>query len=146
MKLKFIFLGKKMSEPIDAMIINYLKRLNVYVKSDYLYLQEKNQAKLEQKILSTIKPNTCLIILDENGKSLNTVEYTQFIEDKISRYSSILFVVGDAYGIPNKILNSSNYLIALSKMTFPHLLARLILVEQTYRSFTIFNNHPYHHE
>ena len=51
MKLKFIFLGKKMSEPIDAMIINYLKRLNVYVKSDYLYLQEKNQAKLERSSL-----------------------------------------------------------------------------------------------
>ena len=146
MKLKFIFLGKKVSEPIDTMIVNYLKRLNLYVKSEYLYLQDKNQAKLEQKILSTIKPNTCLIILDEKGKNLNTLEYTHFIEDKINRYSSILFVVGDAYGIPNKILNLSDYLIALSKMTFPHLLARLILVEQTYRSFTILNNHPYHHE
>ena len=103
-------------------------------------------SKIEQKILSAIKPNTCLIILDEKGKSLNTFEYTQFLEDKISRYSSILFVVGDAYGIPHKIRNSSDYLIALSKMTLPHLFARLILVEQTYRSFTIFNNHPYHHE
>ena len=49
MKLKFIFLGKKVSEPIDTMIVNYLKRLNLYVKSEYLYLQDKNQAKLEQK-------------------------------------------------------------------------------------------------
>ena len=146
MKLKFIFLGKKMSKPIDTMIINYLQRLNRYVKSEYLYLQDKNQGKLEQKVLSTIKPNTCLIILDEKGKNLNTLEYSQFIEDKISRYSSILFVVGDAYGVPTKILHSSDYLIALSEMTFPHLFARLILVEQTYRSFTIFNNHPYHHE
>ena len=146
MKLKFIFLGKKMSKPIDAMIINYLKRLNRYVKSEYLYLQDKNHSKLEQKVLSAIKPNTCLIILDEKGKNLNTLEYSQFIEDKINRYSSILFVVGDAYGIPTKILHSSDYLIALSEMTFPHLFARLILVEQTYRSFTIFNNHPYHHE
>ena len=146
MKLKFIFLGKKMSEPIDNMIINYLKRLNVYVKSDHLYLQDKNHSKIEQKILSAIKPNTCLIILDEKGKSLNTFEYTQFLEDKINRYSSIWFVVGDAYGVPHKIRNSSDYSIALSKMTLPHLFARLILVEQTYRSFTIFNNHPYHHE
>lgn len=146
MKLKFIFLGKKMSSSFDAMIMNYLKRLNVYVKSEYVYLQDKNQSKLEQKILSNIKANTCLIILDEGGKGFSTLEYTRFIEDKINRYSSLLFVVGDAYGISNKIINSSNYVIALSKMTFPHVIARLILVEQTYRSFTILNNHPYHHE
>ena len=146
MKLKFIFLGKKMSPSIDAMIISYQKRLNIYVKSECVYLNEKNQSKLEQKILSNIKTNMCLIILDEKGKNLNSLEYTQFIEDKINRYSSLLFIVGDAYGVPNKIIHASNFLIALSKMTFPHLFARLMLIEQTYRSFTILNNHPYHHE
>ena len=146
MKLKFIFLGKKMSESIDLMIVKYLKRLNVYIKSDYMYLHAKNKDKLEQKILSNIKSNTCLIILDDNGKNLTSLEYAKFIDDKMNRYSSVIFVVGDAYSVSKNIMNASHYVIALSQMTFPHVIARLVLVEQTYRTFTILNNHPYHHE
>ena len=59
--------------------------------------------------------------------------------------SSIIFLVGDAYGVPKSIINQANYVISMSKMTLPHLIARLMIVEQTYRGFTILNNHPYHH-
>ena len=86
------------------------------------------------------------MILDENGILNNTSTYTKFIQQKISNYQTLIFIVGDAYGVPSILSDRADSIISLSKMTFPHSIARLILVEQTYRAFTILNNHPYHHE
>ena len=145
MKLKFIFLGKKNIDLLESIINKYLTRLNHYVKSEFFYLSEKNNRKLEEKILSFIKPNEYFVVLDEHGELLSTLEYADFLKKKINNSSSIIFLVGDAYGVPKTIINQANYLMSMSKMTLPHLIARLMIIEQTYRVFTILNNHPYHH-
>ena len=145
MKLKFIFLGKKNIESFDSIINKYLTRLNHYVKSEFFYLSEKNKKKLEKKIFSFIKPYEYFIVLDEHGELLNTLKYADFLKKRMNNSSSIIFLVGDAYGVPKSIINQANYVISMSKMTLPHLIARLMIVEQTYRGFTILNNHPYHH-
>ncbi len=146
MKLKFIFFGKKNLHSFEPDISKYLKRLNSYTKAEIIFLSEKNELKLEKKFKSIITPNNYVFSLEENGQPMNTLTYANFLKKKMEDFDSIIFLVGDAYGIPKSILSKSNYSLSLSEMTFTHLIARLILVEQTYRVFTIFNNHPYHHE
>ena len=146
MKLKFIFLGKKNPSVFDSVINNYINRLNHYVKSECIFLNDKSSIKLEQKILIKIGSRDCLIVMDELGKSFNTLKFSKLIQKTTLNYNSIIFLVGGAYGVSEKIKNKSHYILSLSEMTLPHMIARLILVEQTYRAFTIFNNHPYHHE
>ena len=146
MKLKFIFLGKKNSDSFNLFIDQYLQRINGYTTSEILFFSEKNEIKLEKKILGHIKQGDYFIVLDEKGKCMNTLNYAKFISDKIKNYGSVIFLVGAAFGVPKPIINKSHFLFSLSDMTLPHLIARLILVEQTYRAFTILNNHPYHHE
>jgi len=144
MKIKFIFLGKKKSQYTQHLIDNYVLRLNKYIKSDFSLFDNNNNNTL--KIINKLKSRDYLIILDESGRDLNSIQYAALINKSMSNYVSIVLLVGDAYGIPTKILNRANVSISLSNMTFPHLIARLVLVEQTYRAFTIINNHPYHHE
>jgi len=146
MKLKFIFLGRKNPESLNFIMEKYLKRLNHYVKSELFFINEKDEIKLEKKLQSRINKTDYLIVLDENGEMTTTLEYSKIIHKQSLIYDTIIFIVGGAYGVPKKIIHKSNYLLALSKMTFPHLIARLILLEQTYRAFTILNHHPYHHE
>ena len=145
MKLRFIFLGKKKIESYDLLMQNYLKRLNISVKSDFIFLNEKNNLKLENKIFSLIKSRDCLVVLDERGNHMSSAKYSTFINKLLNESNTIFFLVGASYGIPSNIIQKSNFKISLSKMTLPHLIARLLLVEQTYRSLTILNNHPYHH-
>jgi 23S rRNA (pseudouridine1915-N3)-methyltransferase len=144
MKIKFIFLGKKKSQYTQYLIDNYVLRLNKYIKSDVVFVDNNNNNTL--KIINKLKSRDYLIILDESGRHFNSIQYAALINKSMSTYVSIVLLVGDAYGIPTKILNRANVSISLSNMTFPHLIARLVLVEQTYRAFTIINNHPYHHE
>ena len=146
MKLRFIFLGKKKIQSYDLLMNKYLKRLNSFVKSDFIFLNEKNNLKLEDKISSLIKSRDCLVVLDERGIRMSSYKYSVFLNKVLSESNTIFFLIGASYGIPKDIVKKSNFTISLSEMTLPHLIARLLLVEQTYRSLTILNNHPYHHE
>jgi len=146
MKLRFIFLGKKNTSFLEGLIKEYLKRLNKYVKAEYIFIDEKNNLKLEQKIIKQVKKRDYMIVLDEKGNTFTTLEYASLLKKTLVNFSSIIFIVGDAYSVPNSISAHANTIFSLSKMTFPHMIARLIILEQTYRSFCILNNHPYHHE
>ena len=146
MKIKFIFLGKKPTDSYHQLMQLYLKRLNNYIKSDVVFVSESNKSKLEKKILHLISSNSCLIALDESGLLYSTLQYKVFLQQKMINFSSLTFIVGDAYGIPKYIMKKSHFVMSLSKMTLPHALARVVLLEQTYRLFTIVHNHPYHHE
>ena len=144
MKLKFIFLGKKKSQYTQYLIDNYVLRLNKYINSDVVFFDNNNSNTL--KIINKLNSRDYLIALDESGRQLNSIKYADLIRQSMSNYVSIVLLVGDAYGIPIKIVNRANMSMSLSNMTLPHLIARLVLVEQTYRAFTIINHHPYHHE
>tara|TARA_B110000444_G_scaffold185498_1_gene174603 strand:+ start:84 stop:518 length:435 start_codon:yes stop_codon:yes gene_type:complete len=144
MKLKFIFLGKKKSQYTQYLIDNYVLRLNKYINSDVVFFDNNNSNTL--KIINKLNSRDYLITLDESGRQLNSIKYADLIHQSMSNYVSIVLLVGDAYGIPIKIVNRANMSMSLSNMTLPHLIARLVLVEQTYRAFTIINHHPYHHE
>ena len=146
MKLTFIFLGKKKLESYDLLMNKYCKRISSFINSEVLFINEKNNLKLEKKISNLIKAQDLLIVLDEHGTLMNSKEYALFLNKKMKKVNTIFFLVGASYGLPSSIINQANFKISLSKMTLPHLIARLVLVEQTYRALTILNNHPYHHE
>ena len=146
MKLKFIFLGKKNTSSYDLIMNDYLKRINSYVSSEVIVISDKKEQKIDQKIDQLIKPRDCLIVLDEKGKLFNTMDFKYFVHSKTTLFNSVYFLVGGSYGIPKSVIKNAHAIISLSKMTLPHMLARLLLIEQIYRTITILHNHPYHHE
>ena len=144
MKLKFVFFGKRKKTDTQFLIDTYLRRLESYTKLSVLYLD--NNSKNESKIINDINGRDLVIGLDEIGKHMSSVDYADFIKQSLLNHARIIFVIGDAFNLPTKLQNRADFIISLSKMTLPHLFARLVLVEQTYRAFTISNNHPYHHD
>ena len=92
--------------------------------------------------IDNVRANSIIICLTEEGQSFNSIELTSLLLN--FKNKKIYFLIGDADGIPSNIKDKSNLLLSLSPLTFPHELARLILIEQIYRAISISNNSPYH--
>ena len=99
-----------------------------------------------EAVLRRIKPGDFLILLDEKGRSFRSVDFAQYLQQLESRVSHLIFLVGGPYGFSGKVYERAGAKLALSEMTFPHQLVRLIFLEQLYRACTINRNEPYHHE
>ncbi len=84
------------------------------------------------------------VLLDENGKEFDTMEFTKFIEKSLVKYSTIRFFIADEDGFNDEEKKKADFILSLSRLTFPHDLARVLLYEQIFRAFSILNNHPYH--
>ena len=136
----------------------YSKRLSKYCIFNIVELQdekvpsnlsEAEKLKIIEKesnnILANIKENSYVIALDLNGKQYTSEEFSEKIE-QITQYSShITFLIGGTLGMSNQLLSRANELISFSKMTFPHQLIRVFLLEQLFRGFKIQHNETYHH-
>lgn len=158
MNITVIGVGKIKEKYLKLGIDEFSKRLSKYCKLDIVELDdEKAPEKLSEKemimvkdkegkrILSKIKDNSYVIALAIDGKNLSSEE----LADKISNLavrgnSSITFVIGGSLGLSDEVMKRADYKLSFSKMTFPHQLMRLILLEQVYRAFRINNNEPYH--
>lgn len=127
----------KLSKNINEEVSKYIKRLNGFVETITL----KNTTVFENKFP---EGKYIRIVLSEEGKLVNTMQLSKYIEKELSK--NIVFVVGAAYGIEQKIKQSANLLLSLSPLTFSHEHAFLILTEQVYRCLMVIKNHPYHHE
>lgn len=155
MKIKIIALGKIKEKFLKEGIDEFLKRLTPYatievVEINPIEIKDENLTDkvLEQegeKILSLIKTNSYVITLEINGANLSSEKFSQKIEE-ISNdgYNEIVFVIGSSCGLANSVSNRANFKLSLSKMTFLHQFARLILIEQIYRAFKIQKGETYH--
>jgi 23S rRNA (pseudouridine1915-N3)-methyltransferase len=156
MKIIFLMLGKTGHEGVDAMTRDYEKRISHYVDfsmkvlpsakavktTDERLLKEKEAALLLKEIL----PGDEVILLDEKGKEFSTVEMATWLQKKQnSGKKRLVFICGGAYGFDEKIYAMAHEQIALSRLTFPHLLVRLIFSEQLYRVLTVLKGEKYHH-
>ena len=146
--IKVISVGKiKERYFIDA-IAEYKKRLSKYTKLEIIELPDYNYDALKtineegKNILSKISDKDFVVTLDINGKQMDSLSLSRFIDNNISK--NITFVIGGSYGLSDEVLKRSNYSLSFSNMTFPHQLFRVILLEQIYRSFKIINNESYH--
>jgi len=107
------------------------------------------QVKLREAdlILSRLKPDDKLVLLDEKGKKFPSSGFAEFIQKRMNEgHKNLVFLIGGAYGFADQIYARANWQVSLSDMTFSHQLVRLLFMEQLYRAMTILNNHPYHHE
>ncbi len=157
MNIKLITIGKTDDQQLQQLITAYQKRLSFYIKFDLEIIPDlknvKSLSEIQQKekegelILSKIGATDHLVLLDENGKSFSSVEFSVELQKKMnSGIKTLVFVVGGPYGFSPDVYQKAQGKISLSPMTFSHQMVRLFFVEQLYRAFTILRNEPYHHQ
>ncbi len=144
MKLRIAWIGRTRSSPIQSLTAEYLKRLSRYAASDALELtSEAALLKLVEKNVSRSHP--VLVLLDARGRQLASEEIANFLEYHQSHGTQeLLFAVGPADGWSETTRAAANNVLSFGKITLPHELARVVLLEQLYRGFTILKGHPYH--
>ena len=156
MKITVACVGKIKEKFYTQAIDEYLKRLSAYANVEIFQVEDEKapenlsaaqekqiKDKEAQKLLKGLKGY--VIALDIGGKMLDSVELSNFIEDSLSRGASHLtFVIGGSLGLGEEVLKRADLRLSFSKMTFPHQLMRVILLEQLYRSQRISHNQPYH--
>ena len=156
MDIKLIAIGKTDRTELDQLINSYQKRLMHYVRFSFEIIPDiKNSKNLSEKlqkeeegklILSKLSNSDRLILLDENGKEMNSVGFSEFLQKQMnSGLKRLVLVIGGPYGFSDAVYKKASGKLALSKMTFSHQMVRLFVVEQIYRGFTILKNEPYHH-
>ena len=148
--IKIITVGKiKEKYYVDA-INEYIKRLSKYTKINLIEVKDedfdisKTLLKEKESILKYIEDKDYIITLEIEGNELDSIELSKKIDDIQNNYSNITFIIGGSYGLHDDIKKLSNYKLSFSKLTFPHQLFRVILLEQLYRSYKILNNETYH--
>ena len=157
MNIKLIAIGKTDNKSLQSLIDDYTKRLSFYIKFDLDIIPDiknvKNLSESQQKekegelILSKISPTDNLILLDENGKSFTSIDFSTELQKKMNAgIKTLVFVIGGPYGLSDTVYAKANGKISLSQMTFSHQMVRLFFIEQVYRGFTILKNEPYHHQ
>lgn len=147
--IKIVCVGKVKEKFYREAIDEYLKRLSKYTKVSILEVPDTSDSNLSLKkegaeILKKIKENEFVITLEIGGKMVDSLEMADLIDKTFNTHFVITFVIGGSYGLSEDVLKRSNYRLSFSKLTFPHQLFRVVLLEQIYRCFKINNNESYH--
>lgn len=158
MKITVLCVGKIKEKFYTQAVEEYSKRLSRYCKLDIIELSDEKtpdnaseqmnlaiKSKEGERILANIRQDDYVIALAIEGKMLDSVELSQHMERLgIEGKSSLVFVIGGSLGLSKEVLDRADYKLSFSKMTFPHQLMRVILLEQVYRAYRIMKNEPYH--
>ena len=158
MKITIVCVGKIKEKYLRDAIVEYTKRLSRYCKLEIIEVadektpdnasenaEEMIRQKEAERLLKYIREDAYLITLEIGGKQLTSEEFSEKIEKLgIQGTSHIIFVIGGSIGIGKAVLEKSDYALSFSKMTFPHQLMRVILLEQIYRGYRIMSGEPYH--
>ncbi len=148
--IKIICVGSIKEPSLKTLIAEYLKRISKYTKIEIIELPDYNldvKATLKQEglnILKKIDPKDFVITLEIDGKMLNSLELAEKIRTIQINNPTIAFVIGGSNGLDESVKARSNYALSFSKLTFPHQLFRLNLLEQIFRAYKIINNEAYH--
>lgn len=160
--IKIICVGKLKEKYLKEACNEYLKRLSKYCKIEIIEVEDEkfNDSSLSILDIENVKKKECekiknrleklgkcsVISLDLKGKDIDSVEFSKIIQNNTTYISSTLvFIIGGSLGLTDDILKQSNNIVCFSKLTFPHQLIRIFLLEQIFRSFKILNNEIYHH-
>jgi 23S rRNA (pseudouridine1915-N3)-methyltransferase len=157
MKITLLQTGKTTDKNVSALVDLYASRIKKYSVFEIITLPElkntKNvsvqgqKIKEASKILQSLNEDDYIILLDEKGKELRTLEFSGVLEKMFFMPKKrIVFVIGGPWGFSQAVYDRADYKLSLSKMTYPHQLVRLLFLEQLYRVFTIIRGEPYHHE
>ena len=157
MKVVLIVVGKTVDKDLVQLISNYTERLSHYLSFELQTIPElrntksltaEQQKKAEgELILKQLQGGDYIVLLDEHGKEMRSIEFAEWIEKKMLAVGKrLVFIIGGPYGFSPAIYEKMNEKISLSRMTFSHQMIRLIFIEQLYRAMTIIKHEPYHHE
>ena len=157
MKIQLIVVGKTNQSFVQQGLDEFCNRMSHYFPFELEVIPDIKNAKnlsVEQQkekegelILQSFHAGDSIVLLDERGKEFTSVKFSEYIEKKAHTGAKrLVFVVGGAYGFSSAVYEAAHEKIALSKMTFPHQLIRLIFIEQLYRAMTILHHEPYHHD
>ncbi|MCR5316317.1 MAG: 23S rRNA (pseudouridine(1915)-N(3))-methyltransferase RlmH [Bacteroidaceae bacterium] len=157
MKINLILVGKTNSNTFQGIIDDYSERIKHYTPFEVTVIPElKNTKSLSQEqqkkmegdlILKLLQDSDYVVLLDEHGKELRSIEFATWMSKKQQSVSRrLVFIIGGPYGFSPDIYGRANEKLSLSKMTFSHQMVRMIFVEQLYRAFTIIKGEQYHHE
>jgi len=156
-KIQLIVIGKTSQRFVQQGLDEFCSRLVHYypfeleiipdIKNTKNMPVERQKEKEGESLLQSFQAGDFVALLDERGKEFTSPEFAEYIEKKAhTGLKRLVFVVGGAYGFSPAVYEAAQEKIALSKMTFPHQLIRLIFIEQLYRAMTILHKEPYHHE
>ncbi|MBV7267768.1 23S rRNA (pseudouridine(1915)-N(3))-methyltransferase RlmH [Winogradskyella luteola] len=156
MTIKLITIGKTDDKNLKVLIESYTKRLSHYIRFEFEIIPDiknvKHLSETQQKdkegelILSKTQKSDIVILLDENGKQMDSVAFSNYLQKHLnSGIKTLMFVIGGPYGFSEAVYKRANGKLGLSQMTFSHQMVRLFFIEQLYRGFTILRNEPYHH-
>ena len=156
MKITLLVVGKTTDARLGSLIDDYRQRLTHYVPFEISVIPELRNAKSlseaqqkereGQEILRYATPAVEMILLDEHGREMRSIDYAQWLQKKMSAGRDLLFVIGGPYGFSPAVYERANGKLSISQMTFSHQMIRLLFVEQAYRAMTILRGEPYHHE
>lgn len=157
MKILFLMIGKTVDKRLTTLIDEYAERVKHYMPFDIEVIPElkntkalsaEQQKEKEGELLQKqLRDGDYIVLLDEGGKELRSIEFAVYLEKKQSQVARrLVFVVGGPYGFSPTLYKLAKEKISLSKMTFSHQMIRLFFVEQLYRAMTILRGEPYHHE
>jgi 23S rRNA (pseudouridine1915-N3)-methyltransferase len=148
MKFKFVWIGKTKDKNWRALQDEYLRRLSHFVKCEIAEIKDSaphESPEIEgNRILQLLNQNSFVCLLDVKGRSLSSQDFAREIENWQNRgMKEIVFVIGGAEGVSAAVSEKANYLLSLSFLTFTHEMARVVLLEQLYRGYTIIKGFPY---
>lgn len=144
-KIRIAWIGKTKEAAITALTEEYLERISRYVQTEGITLREESD--LLAKFGATAKGGTksTLVLMDSRGKEFSSEQFAKFLGEYQDRNPlPLVFAVGGADGFSEAVRSAASQVISLGKMTLSHELARVVLLEQIYRAFTILKGHPYH--
>lgn len=143
MKIKVAWIGKTKDPAIQALTDEYLKRISRYIPIEGAAVRD--EAALLDSGRRTSEKKSTLVLLDSRGKEFTSEQFAKFLGDYQDRNPlPLIFAIGGADGFSDSTRAAALHVLSLGKMTLPHELARIVLLEQLYRAFTILKGHPYH--
>ena len=142
--IKIVCVGKVKEKYLQEAIADYMKRLTKYHKINIIELEDSNEGEEANRILKNIDVKDYVITLDIEGNIISSLDFAKKIDKQFIINSNITFVIGGSDGLDKKVKERADYSLSFSRLTFPHQLFRVILLEQIYRCFKILNNETYH--
>lgn len=142
--IKIICVGKIKEKFYRDAIEEYMKRLSRYHKVEIIEVMDSDVRQEKELILKKIDKRDYLVTLEIEGKEMDSITFSEFIDKTFLINPVICFVIGGSNGLDDEIKKMSNFKLSFSKFTFPHQLFRVVLLEQIYRSFKILHNESYH--
>ena len=157
MKTTLLVVGRTVEPYFVTAINEYVQRTRRYLSFDMEVIPElKNTKSISEEvqkekegelILKSLQPGDVVVLLDEGGKEMRSIEFANYMEKKMNSVNKrLVFIIGGPYGFSQKVYDTAHEKLSLSKMTFSHQMIRLLFIEQLYRAYTIINHLPYHHE